>query len=212
MDILSIDFDIIMAPVIEYYNGMVPRRTWNDIQEENPGLITPKADFFHYNILIQLLEKNIKKDSKIYIAFNHKMIIDFLEDDNNLNIVNIDHHHDLGYDEKDDTKEGTLNSPNCGNWAKYLFDSNKMKNYVWIKNVNSVGIVREKINEQMTKYEILEKNFCEFYDKILSLNFDKIFICLSPEWVPPYYHTLFYGLLDWLNFKFNYHLEIHEGS
>ena len=52
MDVLSIDFDIIMAPVIEYYNGMVPRRTWNDIQEENTGLITPKADFFNYNILI----------------------------------------------------------------------------------------------------------------------------------------------------------------
>ena len=52
MDVLSIDFDIIMAPVIEYYNGMVPRRTWDDIQEENPGLITPKADFSHYNILI----------------------------------------------------------------------------------------------------------------------------------------------------------------
>jgi hypothetical protein len=138
------------------------------------------------------------------------MIIDFLKNDNNLNIINIDHHHDLGYDERDDTKEGTLNSPNCGNWAKFLFDSNKMKNYIWIKNVNSVGIVREKVNEQMIKYEILEKNFCEFYNEILNLNFDKIFICLSPEWVPEHYHPLFFLMLDLINQKKGCQLVYHQ--
>ena len=31
MDVLSIDFDIIMAPTIEYYNHLVPTKTWEDI-------------------------------------------------------------------------------------------------------------------------------------------------------------------------------------
>ena len=32
MDVLSIDFDIIMAPTIEYYNHMTPQRDWEEIQ------------------------------------------------------------------------------------------------------------------------------------------------------------------------------------
>ena len=52
----------------------------------------------------------------------------------------------------------------------------------------------------------------ESKEKLLELTFDKIFLCLSPEWIPPYYHTLFYGILDWINQKINRHLEIHEGQ
>ena len=98
MDILSIDFDIIMAPVIEYYNNMVPGKTWEDIQNENPGMITPKADLYHFNFIIQLLEKHLKDINNLYIAFNHKKIIDFLENEKSISIINIDHHHDLGYE------------------------------------------------------------------------------------------------------------------
>ena len=52
MNVLSIDFDIIMAPVIEYYNNMVPHKDWDTIQEENPSMIIPKADLYHYTFII----------------------------------------------------------------------------------------------------------------------------------------------------------------
>ena len=61
MNVLSIDFDIIMAPVIEYYNNMVPHKDWDTIQEENPSMIIPKADLYHYTFIIQLIDKIISE-------------------------------------------------------------------------------------------------------------------------------------------------------
>ena len=206
MDVLSIDFDIIMAPVIEYYNNMVPQRDWNSIQEENPGLITPKADLKHFNYLICLLNKVIKKDTNLYIAFNHKKILDFLKEDKDLNIINIDHHHDLGYH-----PEGEMENPSCANWVRVLFENNQIKTYIWAKNVNS-QLPNEVLEQKINGYDIIIKDLNNLRNKIDCIEFDKIFICLSPEWVPPYYQQLFFGLLDMLNDKFNYHLEIHEGG
>lgn len=214
MDVLSIDFDIIMAPVIEYYNNMVPRKDWEQIQNENPGMITPKADLHHFNFIIQLLEKHLNNTDNLYIAFNHKKIIDFLENEESFSIINIDHHHDLGYEPLDEIVEETLKKPNCGNWAKYLFDVNKLNKYIWIKNINSIENYKDSIQQNPEKYQFATKDLQDSDTKemLLNIKFDKIFLCLSPEWVPPYYRDLFFGMLDWLNLKFNCHLEIQEGG
>ena len=59
MDILSIDFDIIMEPVIQYYNNLVPSTSWEEIQKDNPSFIIPNANLNHYNFLLSLLECTI---------------------------------------------------------------------------------------------------------------------------------------------------------
>lgn len=205
MDVLSIDFDIIMAPTIEYYNHMVPSRKWEDIQMENPYMYNPKADLSHYNYLLCLLDKIITKEKDIYVAYNHKMIIDFLSNVDIIDIINIDHHHDLGYRLEENEKD------NCANWAKQLLKSGKMRNYIWAKNVNSQLPV-DSIKKELESYNYTIADFNELKDKIADMKFDKIFLCMSPEWVPPYYQQLFYGILDLLNQKLNCHLEIHEGS
>lgn len=205
MDVLSIDFDIIMAPTIEYYNHMVPSRNWEDIQMENPYMYNPKADLSHYNYLLCLLDKIITKETDIYVAYNHKMIIDFLSNVDIVDIINIDHHHDLGYPPEENEKD------NCANWAKQLLKSGKMKNYIWAKNFNSQLPV-DSIKEELESYNCIIADFNELKDRIVNMKFDKIFLCISPEWVPPYYQQLFYGILDLLNQKLNCHLEIHEGS
>ena len=212
MNILSIDFDIIMAPVIEYYNNMVPMKNWDEICTENPGMLCPKADLFHYNLILKLLNKLVNQDTSLYIAFNHKMIVDFIDDNDDIFLINIDHHHDLGYAEEDDTKEGTLKNLNCGNWVKYLFDKSQLREYVWINNRNSLDVTRELIDNQVKNYNCKKINFENAEETILKFNYDKIFICLSPEWVPPYYHTLFYGLVDFINEKTNKHFIIHEDN
>lgn len=205
MDVLSIDFDIIMAPTIEYYNHMVPSRNWEDIQMENPYMYNPKADLSHYNYLLCLLDKIITKETDIYVAYNHKMIIDFLSNVDIVDIINIDHHHDLGYPPEENEKD------NCANWAKQLLKSGKMRNYIWAKNFNSQLPV-DSIKEELESYNCIIADFNELKDRIVNMKFDKIFLCISPEWVPPYYQQLFYGILDLLNQKLNCHLEIHEGS
>lgn len=205
MDVLSIDFDIIMAPTIEYYNHMTPQRKWKDIQEENPSLIIPKMDLNHYTYLVRLLNKVVDENTEIYVAFNHKMILDFLKDDVDLSIINIDHHHDLSY-----KPDGEMEDPNCANWARYLFEENRMKSYVWANNTNS-KMPLENVENRIKSYNYIVEDFNQLKDKIANIKYKKVFICLSPEWVPPYCQTLFFGLLDMLNDKFNYHLEIHEG-
>ena len=44
MNVLSIDFDIIMAPSINLYNNMVPGTQWDDLLKNLPNLATTPAD------------------------------------------------------------------------------------------------------------------------------------------------------------------------
>lgn len=38
---------------------------------------------------------------------------------------------------------------------------------------------------------------------------DELFICLSPEWVPSYYHPLFFLIVDYFNSYYQTHFEIY---
>ena len=130
MKVLSVDFDIVMGPDIDLYNPKVPvYATLEEMIADHPALAGLRIDFDHYRKLIILLLE-LTKDidySNIYIAYSHNSIIDFLKDDDDLEIVNIDHHHDLGYDETDTFEESTY-----ANWAYYLFKQNKIKTYTWL--------------------------------------------------------------------------------
>ena len=197
MNVLSIDFDIIMAPSINLYNNMVPELKWDELLKNLPNLSTTPADLNIYSDLLRYLLRTIDKTSSIYIAYSHSFIKDYLQYDCDLNITNIDHHHDIFYNIKD--TENKLQDCSCANWVKYFYDQNKLKNYTWVHNDNSCDPNFE-VNFKYNKIPFREFKFANSYDKY--------FICLSPEWVPPYYHSLFYTLLDCLNEKNNYHLEI----
>ena len=54
MNVLTIDFDIIMAPSINLYNNMVPKEDWDDL-ERNPQINLSFADYQIYQKLTILL-------------------------------------------------------------------------------------------------------------------------------------------------------------
>jgi hypothetical protein len=197
MNVLSIDFDIIMAPSINLYNNMVPANHWDDLLKSLPNLTTTPADLNIYSRLLRYLLRTIDKTSSIFIGYSHSFIQDYLKNDNDLNITNIDHHHDIFYDIKD--KDKKLEECNCADWVKYFHDQGQLKDYTWVHNDNSCDPNFE-VDFKYNKIPFKEFEFAESYDKH--------FICLSPERVPPYYHSLFYTILDCLNEKNNYHLEI----
>ena len=197
MNVLSVDFDIIMAPSINLYNNMVPANHWDDLLKSLPNLTTTPADLNIYSKILRYLLRTIDKTSSIFISYSHSFIQDYLKNDTNLNITNIDHHHDIFYDIKD--KDKKLEECNCADWVKYFHDQGQLKNYTWVHNDNSCDPNFE-VNFKYNKIPFKEFKFTDSYDKY--------FICLSPEWVPPYYHSLFYTLLDCLNEKNDYHLEI----
>ena len=59
MNVLSIDFDIIMAPSINLYNNMVPRIKWDDLLKSLPNLTTTPADLNIYSSILRYLLKVI---------------------------------------------------------------------------------------------------------------------------------------------------------
>jgi hypothetical protein len=151
-----------------------------------------------YNALYSLLKqfRNSMDSSKIVIAKEHaqlaeraKVWLDGVTDD--VTIYNIDHHHDLGY-EYDDIPE--LMIADSSNWG--LFIAQKfpvVKNFIWIGSDNSVD-PPETIR---TIYPNFEK--WTDIDKLNFMEFDEIFMCLSPDYVPPEYYGLFNILEDTLD-------------
>ena len=151
--------------------------------------------------LILELSKDISY-SNICVAFSHEHIGQFLKNDKDLEIINIDHHHDLGYDEDDSYEKCT-----CANWAYYLFKQGKLDKYIWLNNNNS-DIMPPPRHEANFFSEL----FCDINETSYINRFgrpDKIFICLSPEWVPSQYHPLFFLMLDLLNKQNDYTLPVY---
>ena len=210
MNVLSIDFDIIMAPDINLYNSKVGHHgeTIDKLIEVFPLLGDIRADFRHYQILLNyILEatKHIHVED-IRISQTHEDIKNVLAYCQDATVYNIDHHHDLGYGNNPPKDENGETPCTCANWGEIFLEKGNISHLVWLKNTNS-------------EYE-LEGNLDRFGDKLeikdlytVSLKdlpqMDKIFICLSPEWVPSTYHPLFYTILDLINAQKNCHLEVH---
>ncbi len=178
--ILTIDFDIVMAPSIEEYNHLIPSHSWEQILKILCKC--PEMDYEIYEIISYIIMQNLKNLSKDNIHFitNHKDIINFLPKEEII-LTNIDHHHDLGY------PLSPKNKYDSSNWAQYLINTNRIKEYKWINNYSSVA--DGHLYTHLKDYE----NFDDF------LNMDKIIICLSPDWVPNQYYYLYYTLIDICN-------------
>lgn len=191
--ILTIDFDIIMAPSIELYNDLVgDNKGVNDIIQKYPLLeYTLSGDFFIYELLTgQLIKlfKNIPPEN-IHFIREHHQLIKFVNNKEKINLINIDHHHDLGYEKL--SKKILL--PNCGNWVKYLYEKDLLESYIWIHNSDSV-MPNSKIIIN-NDYNLKDYNFQDL-DKI-----DKLIICNSPQWLPTNFQALF---TSWIGIAENY--------
>ena len=202
MNILSIDLDWIMEPSIEAYNHITmedrlgPARMWEKIMSIIPNInLDCDLSKFH-NLYFLLLDKGkhlVFKD--IYIGYDHHEIYNFLLNstdittDTPLHIVNIDHHHDLGYPELND-EQRAFNELSIANWMYYINKDYNVQEYMWINNKNSLP-PREQEIQQLKKY--IHTTDLTILDH---MHFDKIFFCTSWEWVPLKYETLFEVLVS----------------
>lgn len=185
MNIISIDFDIIMGPSINSYNEFTD--TENEISNIVQGLPTLNGDLSLYKKLTQYLINVFKQLDKDQILFidDHSQILSEINEP--VSLINIDHHHDTGYEEE--TVLIWKSYIDCGNWARWLFEQKLLEKYTWIKNDNS------ELDEDNAQYidEIFNVNNFDFNTLELP---DKLIICLSKPWVPPRYRLLFYSWQD----------------
>lgn len=203
--ILTIDFDIIMAPTINAYNDKVPRENWENLQND-PLLNLAFADLIHYYRLTKFLlylTKFLSKE-KFHFVIDHQQVVKWIPFDEPVMIWNIDHHHDLGY--KDEDLDNLKNKElNCANWVKWTIDnSNSLVEYNWIHNENS-----SLPNEKNKHYLLITENLkeCSLEDKFI-IKPDEVIIVLSPPWVPPRIRPLYDLWKELLEDKYNTKYEI----
>lgn len=201
--ILTIDFDIIMNPSIQLYNNMVSM-PWEDRLKCYPVLQNLIIDFNFYSKITDYLLTLFKKvpKNKVHFVMDHHKIVNYCLDNETYNIINVDHHHDYAYKPTD--IDNQINELDCGNWLKYLIEKTSVKSYCWIHGDNAIGPVNSVI-----------KNIPQYrHERLIPFNLmalptpDEIIICLSPPWVPPYLHSLYYTWMDIANAIYNTHFEI----
>lgn len=204
-NIVTIDFDIIMAPSIGIYNNMVGPNKWEEEFMDNHQLALSQADMRHYQELTQYLLNIVPqlRPDQIHFIQDHEHVIDFVPRDEDMVVTNIDHHHDLGYSESDFHEGITLENLTCGNWVKYLENTGRLIRYHWINNGNSTSL-DEKSNVQHALTDAIDLRD----HNLMSIGLpDQLIICLSPLWVPPNYRNLFFLWMDLCNFLHNTHYD-----
>ena len=189
INVVTIDFDVIMSPSIGFYNDLVgmsdPIGKYID---EFSFVANLPANLYQYEYLTKYLMMAQKSVQDIYFISSHEKVIDILRNmphDEEICLINIDHHHDVGY--SIDNWRSPLKNPEVGNWVKYGRDKKLFDHYYWIKNENSDDIPKE--GKHYIDKEILFKNskLEQYADQT-----DVLILCSSLEWIPPIYHPLFY--------------------
>ena len=189
--ITTIDFDIIMGSSIEGYNDLInpPKVTMSTLCKNFPYYNNALPDFYIYEYLTRYvteMAKKVEKDEDIIFISTHDQMYDVCKNEEApFDLINIDHHHDINYHDNWNSKIIQINS---GNWVKRLFDMNKINEYIWISNPNSL---------------MFDKENCPFADKIkvntlqdfdlggLAGVTDKLILCYSPEYLPDSSKALF---------------------
>lgn len=201
-NILSIDWDYFVAPKEDKYTAFMP--DGHDFGIELSTLIWEnyysESCMKHFNVKKQLKTnpKEIKfindylsqlMPLKTMIVNSHKHIYDFItnsvEEGDDINLVNIDFHHDYFYSVTEEL--------DCGNWLSYIMDYySDDSEYTWIRR-------------EASQYDNIANNLNIITDlkkvvDILGMDVDLLFICKSYTWSAPHldkrFATLFKPLLQ----------------
>ena len=196
--IVTIDFDIIMQPSIEAYNSYA-FKPWDDKIDDAPILDFCKCNCDIYQRLTNYLFQVIKKLSKeqIHIINGHHHILNYLPKEKTT-LYNIDHHHDIQC-EIDYNKD-----LHCENWVLEYLKLNNLNKYYWIHNENSKMPTKSEQDKLINQKLTFQKSSLE------DIQPDLLILCLSPEWVPPYYYPLFHLWLDILNSHYDTHFDFED--
>ena len=171
MKILSIDIDYMYSPLISRYDDFVVGKSIS-VDEQSKILaaagFVPKVNVAKKERIIKYLRKlDCARVPKI-ICENHDQIMPFIEKNEFIEVVNIDHHHDVFYPGWHD-----INVIDEGNWVLHLSKKTKL-DYTWVRNKDS---------ENLSPAVKLDFSYKEIYlEKLDKKEFGLIFICISPHW------------------------------
>jgi hypothetical protein len=212
MKVLSIDLDYIMPSIencfyeFNRYFHPNPAISWDLIFEHsNIQIDDIPIDVNNLMFCYQLFLKCLKESKSVSFGYDHDAILYAIDKFENIELIHIDHHDDFLHGEFLDIAEeyqkqtGDLraieyeqiirnNHVNEGNWIAWLHVNKKLSSYTWVSNENSRNKDRNDIISFLfPDYLCIEKEQLE----LSSYNFDHIFVCLSPQYLPPQYWNYF---------------------
>lgn len=196
-NILSIDWDYFIKASMSERINMFPVESdagflsvaWDDLYRKHKDLINIEVKYDELEALKKYLVRNyLPNNPQIVIADNHKHIYKYvkkLSQDGDINLVNIDFHHDCYYCE--------MNSrPDCANWLYKLIDEEIICAATWILDEDS-GIDPEYPCDD----DILELD--EDFSILKDIeDIDLIYLCRSSLYSPPHLNKYFNSIVDTL--------------
>lgn len=196
MNVLSIDIDYITKKYADDALGddFNIKFKWDELLKHSENVLL-EIDFDNLSFLMNVFFKALNNSDKIIFATYHHTILKELEKCENLNIINIDHHHDIFYSSSYGGVDffNKYDTVDTGNWVWKLHSLGKIESYHWIKNENS-----SRYDDGLSN-GILPKNYKTYlkdtldYD-ILNKKYDLFFICLSPDYTAPQ-HWFYYDMM-----------------
>ena len=201
MKVLTIDVDYITSNYsrfLESNHSIFPQKRWNDIFENTP-LIPNDFHIDSANLLYSLdvFSKAISKCSNVAFGSDHENILYLLEDEKNIELVNIDQHHDIAYGENQiiDIEKYGIPTESC--WVWYLLSRNKLSSYDWVcsdtsQNYNVTyfqepkpGFFPRTEDRNMPEFNIPFRCSLKETYEFSDFDFDLIFVSESKQYIAP---------------------------
>lgn len=191
--VLSIDFDFFVEGCdIQAMDSVTSKSVDWEVREETykkSGLSIERMFPFSGPSFDELLSHfNLLNTPFLDIWDSHMDILAYLRDKKDLEIVNIDSHHDISYKEK----LCDIKLVDCGNWGGYLISRYKVKSWTqiypaWRKKSPEKTFASHVRNAWAWETSIKQRSLSD----IKGFKPDILFICRSSAWVPPVYDSRF---------------------
>ena len=220
MRCLSIDLDYIMYPDIDFYNSFLYNRNpitrWKKMEDNGYTRMVSKYDIDQSNLMFiyNTFLKSIMKCKSCSFGYEHDSILYELENHTNIDLLHIDHHNDYlngKYREPNDDRnydkeyyfmetEGDLDE---GNWGAWLQQQDKLSSMHWVGPPD----IKKGAWNKLINYALIRTNFSASTKEDLpeiDYNFDHIYMCLSPQYVPQqhwHYFSMFISAYEELSGK-----------
>jgi hypothetical protein len=188
--ILSIDWDFFLNCPIElrmkFEQETEDNEHWGKIYKKFRCLKhSTNINELNYNFIIKVINKQNCPD--VYISNDHGTLYNLIDQKFNnernmqLNIINIDFHHDCYVSILGDTPL------NCASWLSCLYSNNDFDVHsLWIGHNNS--------------YDFWSAPYIDEYsdniENIKDSDYDMIFICKSKEYMPPHLDVNFIEMIN----------------
>lgn len=193
MKVLSVDFDFFInvgdymaMDTVEYKSTVwyevaeTLKKQGKSLKSEFPFEGPPFAEF--------LSHFDLRKTPFLDIWDTHLDILAFLQDKTNLEILNVDAHHDISSHEV----LSEIHMVDCGNWGGYLISRGRVKSWTQVfpewRHYRTTPKFEKRAQEaKQWNTPVVSKPLSE----IKRFAPDILFVCRSSPWVPPIYDGLF---------------------